>query len=235
VSYSFIKRAGYVGDVYMELMNKNLAEQYGVKHYEKKNHDDIAEAFCRKLEIKESMSDNTQFVIPPKLIFDLLKKVKAERRNLSKRELLIIDDPIDEANAEEFSYKNPYAATPVYNRSDCDYCNPETYLFHPDEMMNAVHYKALVKIVKKHITQKEKRLIWLRFYEDMTYAEIAKEIGSSTSSVARRLPQILSKLRRILIKRNVIYLDCLPIKSTHYKYRDTCHAPTRYHRFKKAA
>ena len=44
----------------------------------------------------------------------------------------------------------------------------------------------------------ERRLIWLRFYEQRSQSEIADEIGTSQMQVSRLLSRLMIKMRMII-------------------------------------
>jgi RNA polymerase sigma-B factor len=48
------------------------------------------------------------------------------------------------------------------------------------------------------LDEDERRLIWLRFYEQRSQAEIAEEIGTSQMQVSRVLSRLMIKMRSII-------------------------------------
>lgn len=56
--------------------------------------------------------------------------------------------------------------------------------------------------VFKALTREETRLIYLRFYTEMTYEDIGKELGVSKSKVYKELQMILKKIRRLILSVN---------------------------------
>ena len=51
------------------------------------------------------------------------------------------------------------------------------------------------------LEESERRLIWLRFFEQRSQSDIADELGISQMQVSRLLSQLLLKLRRLHDRR----------------------------------
>ncbi|WP_019122142.1 sigma-70 family RNA polymerase sigma factor [Brevibacillus massiliensis] len=68
---------------------------------------------------------------------------------------------------------------------------------HPDDMQ---HERVHLELAIEQLGPKYKQVIILKYFEDMTIAEIARVIGRPEGTVKTRLHQALSQLRKLLEK-----------------------------------
>jgi RNA polymerase sigma-B factor len=64
-----------------------------------------------------------------------------------------------------------------------------------DRQFGAVERRALLDALLARLSQRERRVLHLRFVEELTQAEIAKQLGVSQMNVSRLLARILARLR----------------------------------------
>ena len=73
------------------------------------------------------------------------------------------------------------------------FCSDET-----DDDIDRTEARLIIEEVLPQLTAEERRLIWLRFYEQRSQSAIAQEIGTSQMQVSRLLSRLLGKLRVII-------------------------------------
>ena len=67
-----------------------------------------------------------------------------------------------------------------------------------DEDIDRSEARLIVEEVLAQLDDDERRLIWLRFYEQRSQSEIAEEIGTSQMQVSRLLSRLMIKLRVLI-------------------------------------
>jgi len=65
-----------------------------------------------------------------------------------------------------------------------------------DPAFNTVEYGASIAPVLQQISERDRRVLHLRFVEDMTQSEIAEQVGVSQMHVSRILRAAVDRLRR---------------------------------------
>ena len=68
-----------------------------------------------------------------------------------------------------------------------------------DEALEGVEYRESLKPLLEQLPPREKKILLLRFFENMTQSEIAAEIGISQMHVSRLLARTLAQLREGLL------------------------------------
>jgi RNA polymerase sigma-B factor len=68
---------------------------------------------------------------------------------------------------------------------------------HDDRLMSAPEW-ADVSLVMDHLPDRERRIIYLRFFEDLSQSEIAERVGVSQMHVSRLLARSIGALRRLI-------------------------------------
>jgi RNA polymerase sigma-B factor len=66
--------------------------------------------------------------------------------------------------------------------------------------MEAVENRESVKPLLASLPERERRILTMRFFHDMTQSQIAAEIGISQMHVSRLLTSTLAKLREALVE-----------------------------------
>ena len=67
-----------------------------------------------------------------------------------------------------------------------------------DENIEHVEIRESIKPLLDRLDQREKKILLLRFFKNMTQSQIAEEIGVSQMHVSRLLNRTLEELRRSL-------------------------------------
>jgi RNA polymerase sigma-B factor len=68
-----------------------------------------------------------------------------------------------------------------------------------DEGLEGVEYRESLKPMLEQLPPREKKILMLRFFKNMTQSEIAAEIGISQMHVSRLLARTLAQLREGLL------------------------------------
>ena len=66
----------------------------------------------------------------------------------------------------------------------------------------ALFYNDTLGEVFKELTYEEEKLIYLRYYTEMSYEDIGRALGFSRNTAARKINALLKKLRRLYKKQN---------------------------------
>lgn len=75
-------------------------------------------------------------------------------------------------------------------------------LGHDDDALEAAEARILLGPVVKRLPERDRRILHLRFVEELTQEEIANRVGVTQAQVSRRLTHILAQLRADLSGRN---------------------------------
>jgi RNA polymerase sigma-B factor len=110
-------------------------------------------------------------------------------------------DLADELGAPVGAVRQARFASQGYSASSIDaamlrgicFCSNET-----EEDIGRTEARMIIEEALAKLDEVERRLIWLRFYEQRSQAEIAEEIGTSQMQVSRLLSRLMIKLRMII-------------------------------------
>jgi RNA polymerase sigma factor (sigma-70 family) len=78
-------------------------------------------------------------------------------------------------------------------------CSDET----PDELIARMETVAQLRQLVSQLPEKDRRLVQLKYYEDLKYRDISQRTGLTISNVGFRLHQVLKKLAAGLLPRGV--------------------------------
>lgn len=78
-------------------------------------------------------------------------------------------------------------------------CSDET----PDELIARMETVAQLRQLVSQLPEKDRRLVQLKYYEDLKYRDISQRTGLTISNVGFRLHQVLKKLAAGLMPRGV--------------------------------
>ncbi len=113
----------------------------------------------------------------------------AERLRVDEEEVL---DGLESANA--------YAAMSLDTSSSEDVPSVADTLGAEDEALTGVENRESLKPLLDTLPEREKRLLALRFFQNMTQSQIAAELGISQMHVSRLLSRTLATLRESLLR-----------------------------------
>jgi RNA polymerase sigma-B factor len=160
-------------------------------------------------EIKRHFRDKTWMVRVPRQLQELKAHLVAAREELSHTlsrsptvaELAAFMELSEEQVLEVLDAANAYSATSIDAPSDGE--NPqsrsiEEQLGAADDALELVERRQCVAPLLDALPERERRIIFLRFFRDKTQVEIAEELGISQMHVSRLLSQTLSQLHEKL-------------------------------------
>lgn len=113
------------------------------------------------------------------------------------RHLHVDEGEVAEAMEVARMYNPVSFSAPVSPNTDLGVADP---LGDDDPGMEAVDNRESVKPVLAALPERERRILTLRFFGDMTQSQIAAELGISQMHVSRLLAQTLQKLRSALVE-----------------------------------
>lgn len=155
-------------------------------------------------EIRRYFRDKGNFIKVPRKLYEVFYKAERIRRSgneVSRSELARIlnlkDDEIDramEAGGAAFIQSLELEAYADGTLSLAD------YLGRDDESFMLIEDKDFVSYCFSQLTDNEKQLIKLRYYDEKTQSETAKRLNMSQMNVSRTERKILKKLRSLYFK-----------------------------------
>jgi RNA polymerase sigma-B factor len=143
-------------------------------------------------------------VRPPRKVQELQSRIFAAQSELSltlgrspsPREVArFLDEPlgdVEEALAAEGCFTPTSLDRAVGSDSDLTVGD---LLGHADESRSAVEARVVLAPVVRRLSERDKKVLQLRFFDDCTQQEIAEEIGVTQTQVSRLLSRIFGELR----------------------------------------
>jgi RNA polymerase sigma-B factor len=139
----------------------------------------------RRIEMNKATAELTQSLGHSPTVADLAAKM-----GISEEEVLL-------ALEASTAYSTLSLDAPV-NNGDDDAAELSDFLPAQDESLNTLLDRHSVKPLIDALPAREKNILLMRFYGNMTQSEIAKEFGISQMHVSRILRAVLTKLRTAL-------------------------------------
>lgn len=140
---------------------------------------------------------------------DVIKKYKKGKKKHLPDTLEELMDYPDELPKELISY----AATTTYNLGESikkkkpfetkinEYLHNDEDIYHMYDQIREIEVQQkLPEVIEKSLTTREKEVIDLQFYENLTQQEIAEELKISQPAVSKHLSKALEKMRKALKK-----------------------------------
>ncbi|WP_254699117.1 RNA polymerase sigma factor SigF [Rhodococcus sp. SGAir0479] len=103
-------------------------------------------------------------------------------------------DSVIEAIAAAGAYQTHSLDSPVVRDGDTDATLADTLAADDNELEKSELHLALRPLIEK-LSPREKRIVKMRFFEERTQTEIARELGVSQVQVSRLLSKILARIR----------------------------------------
>jgi RNA polymerase sigma-B factor len=79
---------------------------------------------------------------------------------------------------------------------------PADWLGQEDDGLDAVEFREALHPLLAKLPHREQKILSLRFYGNMTQAEIARDLGISQMHVSRLLSRTLDRLREDLLRQD---------------------------------
>jgi RNA polymerase sigma-B factor len=109
----------------------------------------------------------------------------------------------EEEVLEGLESANAYAAVSLEATDDADGQSVLDTLGAMDEALEGVEYRESLKPLLDSLPDRERRILVLRFFGNMTQSQIAAELGISQMHVSRLLARTLSQLRERLLEEEL--------------------------------
>ena len=109
----------------------------------------------------------------------------------------------EEEVLEGLESANAYAAVSLEATDDADGQSVLDTLGAMDEALEGVEYRESLKPLLDSLPERERRILVLRFFGNMTQSQIAAELGISQMHVSRLLARTLSQLRERLLEEEL--------------------------------
>ena len=109
----------------------------------------------------------------------------------------------EEEVLEGLESANAYAAVSLEATDDADGQSVLDTLGGVDEALEGVEYRESLKPLLDSLPERERRILVLRFFGNMTQSQIAAELGISQMHVSRLLARTLSQLRERLLSEEM--------------------------------
>lgn len=157
-------------------------------------------------EIRRYFRDHAWATRVPRRVKDLSLGITKATEELSQRlgrsptatelaaELGADVDEVIEAIAAAGAYQTHSLDSPVTRDGGTDETLADTLVADDDEFEKTETYLALRPLIDR-LAPREKRIVQLRFFEEKTQTEIARELGVSQVQISRLLTKILAGIR----------------------------------------
>jgi RNA polymerase sigma-B factor len=144
-------------------------------------------------EIRHHLRDRTHLVRPPQPLLELGAKVRRaqveigarEGRLASHAELAAAVGRSEEDVAQALQARAPHVPL-----------EPEHAPAAPDELADE---RALLEAGMSVLSKRERRIVELRYYEDLSQADIAREVGLSQAQVSRLIRRAVDRMRAAVV------------------------------------
>ncbi len=160
-----------------------------------------------KGEVQRHLRDRIKMVRPPRRIQELSARIQAATAHL-------IEDLGREPSPGEIcdylampreEYEHVLLATtqlkcdsldrPVTGEDDAATVGDLLPQEHVDEALVTVESRTILQPALRRLSERERRIVYLRFFEGRTQVEIAQELGISQANVAKILDRVMRRLR----------------------------------------
>jgi RNA polymerase sigma-B factor len=163
-------------------------------------------------ELKRHFRDRGWSLRVPRRLQELRLDINQARETLTQRlgrsptvadvahHLDIDEDQVIEAMVAASGYRAASLFAPV--RPGEDAMTPLDWLGAEDDGLDAVEYREALAPMLARLPQREQKILSLRFYGNLTQAEIAGQLGISQMHVSRLLTRTLDRLREDLLHQD---------------------------------
>ena len=157
-------------------------------------------------EVQHHLRDRTWMIRPPRHVHEIEVRIRAAASHLIEdlgREPSV-GEVCDYLGLDEADYRSTQLALAQLRHDSLDRpLGPDTgatvvdgvTLQTDDEAMDHVETCSVLEPALRCLSPREKRIVYLRFYEERSQREIASELGVSGAQVGRLIAGILRKLR----------------------------------------
>jgi RNA polymerase sigma-B factor len=144
-------------------------------------------------EIRHHLRDRTHLVRPPQPVLELAARVRRAQIELGAREGRL---PTPAEVAAAVGASEDEVAQALQARAPAVPLEPEHAAAAPDDLADE---RALLQAGMSVLSQRERRILELRYYEDRSQAEIAREVGLSQAQVSRLIRRAVDRMRAAVV------------------------------------
>jgi RNA polymerase sigma-B factor len=144
-------------------------------------------------EIRHHLRDRTHLVRPPQPVLELAARVRRAQVELGAREGRL---PSPAEVAEAVGATEEDVAQALQARAPAVPLEPAHAPAAPDDLADE---RALLEAGMSVLSQRERRILELRYYEDRSQSEIAREVGLSQAQVSRLIRRAVERMRAAVV------------------------------------
>jgi RNA polymerase sigma-B factor len=145
-------------------------------------------------EIRHHLRDRTQLVRTPRPVVELAARVHRAQVTIGAREGRL---PTHAELAEAVGASEHQVVEALQSRAPSVELEPERAPAAPDDFADE---RALLEAGMSVLSQRERRILELRYYEDRSQVEIAREIGLSQAQVSRLIKRAVDRMRAAVVE-----------------------------------
>ena len=145
-------------------------------------------------EIRHHLRDRTQLVRTPRPVVELAGRVRRAQVEIGAREGRL---PTQAEIAEAVGASEEQVAEALQSRAPTVELEPENAPAAPDDFADE---RALLQAGMSVLSQREQRILQMRYYEDRSQVEIAREIGLSQAQVSRLIRRAVDRMRAAVVE-----------------------------------
>jgi RNA polymerase sigma-B factor len=145
-------------------------------------------------EIRHHLRDRTQLVRTPRPVVELAARVHRAQVTIGAREGRL---PTHAELAEAVGASEQEVVEALQSRVPAVELEPEQAPAAPDDFADE---RALLQAGMSVLSQRERRILELRYYEDRSQVEIAREIGLSQAQVSRLIKRAVDRMRAAVVE-----------------------------------
>jgi RNA polymerase sigma-B factor len=145
-------------------------------------------------EIRHHLRDRSQLVRTPRPVVELAGRVRRAQVTIGAREGRL---PTPAELAEAVGATEEQVVQALQSRAPVVELEPEQAPAAPDDFADE---RALLEAGMSVLSQRERRILELRYYEDRSQVDIAKEIGLSQAQVSRLIRRAVDRMRAAVVE-----------------------------------
>jgi RNA polymerase sigma-B factor len=147
-------------------------------------------------EIRHHLRDRTQLVRTPRPVVELAARVRRAQVEIGAREGRL---PTQAEVAGAVGATEEQVAEALLSRAPTVELEPESAPCAPDDFVDE---RALLQAGMSALSQREQRILQMRYYEDRSQVEIARELGLSQAQVSRLIRRAVDRMRATVVEES---------------------------------
>jgi RNA polymerase sigma-B factor len=147
-------------------------------------------------EIRHHLRDRTQLVRTPRPVAELAGRVRRAQVEIGAREGRL---PTPAEVAEAVGASEEEVAEALRSRAPTVELEPDAAPAAPDDFADE---RALLQAGMSVLSKREQRILQMRYYEDRSQVDIAREIGLSQAQVSRLIRRAVDRMRAAVVEES---------------------------------